>query len=423
MMNDDDDISQLLVEKNKNAAIILFKSINADYYVGVAWLLENGTNVNIQLPSLESPLHLAVRNNKDAIVELLLSYGANVDKRDDEGCTPLHLAVQNNKANLVELLLRYRANVEKKDNEGCTPLHHVCNTGMGKKISKRLLEFGANINETDNQGWTPLHHAIICENKPVIKYFWQHKYIDINAVSCEGETPLQLLAAYNIQPILDTYLAECIDSCIGAASDEQIQYCKATFKIVLLENPNIDKPKNLNQPAYALLLLSELADSWDYLAQEVKNMQNKTINAEYSFHTLCLTQNPENLKDLINDESNISKIENYDLKTNFPNYSNQIIQNLEAAKKLHQKIASSDYSLCDIYQENDNDKLLTIFSNPGVEASVKQLLETPNLLSQFPVFFKEQLQITLPNKLIGKNKRKEVEAGEVEEFQSKRLCR
>ncbi|MDQ8039760.1 MAG: ankyrin repeat domain-containing protein [Rickettsiella sp.] len=360
-----DNSSQTLAVEDEYTRYPLFVAIKADYYFSVDSLLRSGIEVNTRLTS---------------------------------GETPLHLAVQEGKIHLVALLLKHGADVTVKCKKGYTPLHYALNTNISDKISSLLLNHGADINAKDDQGWTPLHHAIICEDDEAINYFWAHKRIDVNAVSYEGETPLQLLANYDNPAVLNKYLAECVDSCIGAASDEQFQFCKSIFKTVLLENPRINKPKQLHKTSD--LLLNGLSDNWNRLVQEVKMMQAAKINDDYSFYTLCLMRDPEKLTDFVKNESIVADIEtNSDLEICFPNYGKQIKNNLIAAKQLHQKFADSDYSLGDIYREKDNEKLATIFANSNIKDYLKQLLETPDALNQFPIFFSERLQINLEGKL------------------------
>lgn len=94
-------------------------------YLDVAKLLiANGANVNVVSPSSGLyPLHLAVRFEKEKLVELLLQYNAFVNATDNVGMTPLHYAVIANNKNLVKLLLDAGANAAIRDKlKNRTPL-------------------------------------------------------------------------------------------------------------------------------------------------------------------------------------------------------------------------------------------------------------------------------------------------------------
>jgi ankyrin repeat protein len=331
-------------------------------------------------------------------VKLLLEADADINSQSDSGKTPLHIAVLHGHIDIIELLLNYKADTTIKDGEGCTALHYACDSKESDKITEMLLQSGADVNVRDNKGWTPLHHAIICEKDEVIAKLWYHENSDINAVNHEGETPLQLLAAYRINPLLNDYLTNYIDSCIKTLSYEQIHCCKVLFKVVLLENPNLDLPERLASPLSSYLL-SDLTNYWNCLQSEVKTMINEKITEEYSVYDLCLAENPVNFKKFLSDKSRLAIVEALDLEANFPNYSGQLKSNLESGKALHQKIMDTDYSLCDIYQEKDTAKLMRFFSDTRIETTVRQLLTVPALTDFFPDFFKKQLVTTLAGHL------------------------
>jgi ankyrin repeat protein len=66
----------------------------------------------------QTPLHVASKNGKEAIVSLLLEHGADVNaEHDNDGLTPLHLACEYEEEAVVALLLKKGADVNVKDND------------------------------------------------------------------------------------------------------------------------------------------------------------------------------------------------------------------------------------------------------------------------------------------------------------------
>jgi len=106
-------------------------------------------------------------NILEAEVLLKQNYGDGVNDVDKHGDTPLHLAIANNKLSMVKYLLENHAQVTKQNNEGVTPLYEAAAAGNNDVI--KLLLDRSNAQETINlkngkkEGgfYTPLHVAIM----------------------------------------------------------------------------------------------------------------------------------------------------------------------------------------------------------------------------------------------------------------------
>lgn len=107
-----------------------------------------------------TPLHLAAREGKQAVVSLLLAKGAAVNEVSTGGYTPLHLAALHGYTNIADTLLKKGAEVNARDTDGKTPLELAASQGKTATITL-LLNKGADLNAKDNTGFTPLHEATI----------------------------------------------------------------------------------------------------------------------------------------------------------------------------------------------------------------------------------------------------------------------
>ncbi|MDD3559394.1 MAG: ankyrin repeat domain-containing protein [Melioribacteraceae bacterium] len=115
----------------------------------VRLLLNNGANVNLNVDSYKSPLHVALEYSTHynfEIVKILIEAGADIHAKSQFGQTPLHLAVKIGKLEAVNLLLKKGAEVNAIDDENSTPLLFTLESGS-IEISERLIKAGADYRE------------------------------------------------------------------------------------------------------------------------------------------------------------------------------------------------------------------------------------------------------------------------------------
>lgn len=79
--------------------------------VGKVRSLINGSKdlVNVKNKAHATPLHMAVSNGQEAVVEVLVANKADVNSKDWQGATPLKLAARNGYTDIVDLLRQYGA--------------------------------------------------------------------------------------------------------------------------------------------------------------------------------------------------------------------------------------------------------------------------------------------------------------------------
>ncbi len=158
----------------------IFVAIGQNDLVAVKTFLEQGTDVNQKDGNGDTPLTLAARSGRLAIVDLLLEHGANpnlsgrgmpldviissndkVAEANDEAIVrallkkgadanysnslPLRLAVSNGKVNIVKLLIQNGADVNAKDGLGNSvlALASIYHSERYQQIRKLLLDAGA----------------------------------------------------------------------------------------------------------------------------------------------------------------------------------------------------------------------------------------------------------------------------------------
>mmetsp|Transcript_13590 Transcript_13590/g.25142 ORF Transcript_13590/g.25142 Transcript_13590/m.25142 type:complete len:345 (+) Transcript_13590:547-1581(+) len=133
-------------------------------------LLKTSSVTEQEIPAVDgTALHLAVKRNSLALVELLVESGFDVNAEDSLGRKPLHLVAlelpssgskEFSATKLIQVLnLGKGLDVSAKDAEGKTALHYAAMTG-NKPVLELLIQLRADVNCTDLRGRTPLHYAI-----------------------------------------------------------------------------------------------------------------------------------------------------------------------------------------------------------------------------------------------------------------------
>ena len=130
----------------------------------IAYLIENGADVNAQDKEGFTPLMMAaVTGNTDAIKRLIAA-GADVERAENQGWTALTFAATVGKVEAVRELIAAGANVNAKGSTGGTAIVFSADFGYND-ISKMLLDAGADPNVKETDGKTPLQMAIEHQNE------------------------------------------------------------------------------------------------------------------------------------------------------------------------------------------------------------------------------------------------------------------
>jgi len=160
----------------------------------------------------QSPLHLAILTNQADVARKLLANGSSLEMRDRNGNTPLHLACKMGLGECVEALTypitdEERQNVPQshqlvhrmpqdmsiKNYEGETCLHLAACVGHTNLVHFLVNSCHADINSQEGKsGRTILHQAVENNNSPLVQYLLQHPGVDLEALTYDLSTPLQL---------------------------------------------------------------------------------------------------------------------------------------------------------------------------------------------------------------------------------------
>jgi ankyrin repeat protein len=138
--------------------------------------------------SRQTPLHVAVDNNRADVAELLIVNGASVSVVTQPNMdTPLHLAKS---IELATVLFESGASLEAQNAWLQTPLHCACKSGH-EELVQYLIRCGANMNAKDQQGRTSLHYCA-AGNKEAVAQFLVEAGCSVGEQDTEGVSALAL---------------------------------------------------------------------------------------------------------------------------------------------------------------------------------------------------------------------------------------
>jgi len=134
------------------------KTAQAENKAVIQALLDAGANTNIHYRDGDTPLMIAVWQDKPDVVRMLLDRGVDVQARNTFGATALMRVAGTGDARLLSLLLAKGADINAKDNYGCNALRFAILYGQVSSV-KMLLKRGIDVNAKDSAGLTALTAA------------------------------------------------------------------------------------------------------------------------------------------------------------------------------------------------------------------------------------------------------------------------
>ncbi|WP_333023368.1 ankyrin repeat domain-containing protein [Wolbachia endosymbiont of Pentidionis agamae] len=233
---DDTELMRLLIENGaevnekdfqEHRTPLHLAAISCNSCRNIKILLEKGAEIELQDVNLNTPLFLAVKNNKMKVIEYLIKSGSNIEMRDSEGNTVLFFIDQVKVAKLI--INRYRKNKDKLMNfislinkHGLDALDYAVyhnNKNVAKFLKaktgnikpdrlsqaiytgnleavKLLLELGADVNSMDEDRNNPLHIAAGAGYMQIVKFFLK-VISSINNRNLSGYTPLHFAIQNN----------------------------------------------------------------------------------------------------------------------------------------------------------------------------------------------------------------------------------
>ena len=257
----------------------------------VKMLLLRGFDIDEQDEDKNTALHLAAREGKDDIVNLLLSVGANSNIKNSMRQDPSALArtsrirnaievynmidpgvqkmdylfrraVSAGQLDLVQIFISRGINVEKSDNDKTTPLH-LAVRNQNFNVANTLIEKCGNISQKDGNGNTALHLAVENENDEIVKLLVKYD-INTECKNLDGNTALHLAVQRNNEVVV-RILGELVQ--------------------------NFDVKNHDRNTALHLAVEKENEEIVKYLTEKTKNIETKNARNNTPLHLAIKKEN------------------------------------------------------------------------------------------------------------------------------------
>ncbi|KAF9875384.1 hypothetical protein CkaCkLH20_07204 [Colletotrichum karsti] len=182
--------------KNHEGRTPLHLAMAADSDDLFEFLLDAGADFGTADSKGNTILHNAASDGKWKFCHTLVSlrFNAKLEVKNQAGETPLLLAVRQNKPKAVDVLLESGADVNITCRDGTKPLHLACSKGY-LEICQTLVSRNADVKSKNKEEKNPLHLAVLNNHLDVVKFLLdcdQAPYVD--EVTEDDYTSLHLAA-------------------------------------------------------------------------------------------------------------------------------------------------------------------------------------------------------------------------------------
>ncbi len=160
----------VLLSLNSTNAQSIFEEIKTGNLKQITTLLQNDSKLlELKDEAGNTPLHIAIENNKNDIVLYLIKSGSDVNSKSNKGETPIHVAARVGNTEIITILVSNGALINVVDASNYTPLTNAVRFKYFETV-KILVENGANINQKGMWNWLPIQLAAEFDQKEIVNY-------------------------------------------------------------------------------------------------------------------------------------------------------------------------------------------------------------------------------------------------------------
>ncbi|ETN37213.1 uncharacterized protein HMPREF1541_08203 [Cyphellophora europaea CBS 101466] len=158
---------------------------------GLEHLLDSG-QAAIETPDEDGqpPLHVAIQEGQDAIVQMLLRRHSSIEQAGYHGWRPLHVAASLGDLQMVNTCIQHGADIHSRTATGQQPIHKAASAKSLRTV-RRLIQAGANIEARNDRGMTALLIAAHKNDGDTVRALVQEYNADVLVRDKQGQTAVQ----------------------------------------------------------------------------------------------------------------------------------------------------------------------------------------------------------------------------------------
>jgi ankyrin repeat protein len=161
--------TSLLAAKNNNGFTPICKAIDAENITALRAFKEKGFNFNLTVANELPSLHYATQKSKKKVIDFLIENNISIDSFDESGNAPIHHAVFDNNEIMMNFLQSRNATINKRNQKGRDILLIAAQCGHLELTKKIARLSGIDINGRDDDGYTSVMIATIEQNHDIMK--------------------------------------------------------------------------------------------------------------------------------------------------------------------------------------------------------------------------------------------------------------
>ena len=193
------------VKYKPDGCSLIFSAVEYNDTLAVNKILEKGENINVKCGKENYNLLIwAIKEDKPEMLDFFLKKGLSANSKTSKYMSALHVAVDNENEIIINMLIDAGANIEyKAKNPNKTPLEYA--VWRGEYISvQTLISRAANVNSINKFGESPLIKAIEQQNLLLIKLLIENSAN--TKLIYKGKTPLKYAQSIKVSNDIIEYL-------------------------------------------------------------------------------------------------------------------------------------------------------------------------------------------------------------------------